>query len=398
MKPHYKRLTVRLTVESLEERSLLSSGMTVQGAMGPVMMGPVMGTPAQSTPMQQQTHHRMMVRSAILSNLTAQPTQSISTVPANGDQNPYGVAFVPQGFARGGPLHPGDVLVSNFNNSSNLQGKGTTILQVTPSGQTSTFFHGAPTLGLTTALGVLQRGLVIVGSVPTSDGTNVQPPGSLLILNRHGTVVTTLSDPKLLAGPWDLTVNDEGNRAQVFVANVLNGTVSRIDLRIPAHGNAVHVQSITQIASGYAFRTDPMALILGPTGLAFDARKGILYVASTADNAIFAIPGAARTRMSAGTGRMVFQNPHLRGPLGLVLTPNGDLIAANGDAVNADPLNKQTSELVEFTRKGQFVSQFALDPKGDAAFGIALASSWREVRFAAVNDNTNMLELWTFRS
>jgi hypothetical protein len=46
-----------------------------------------------------------------------------STVPANGDLNPYGVAFVPPGFPAGGPLKPGDVLVSNFNNSKNLRAR-----------------------------------------------------------------------------------------------------------------------------------------------------------------------------------------------------------------------------------------------------------------------------------
>jgi len=36
----------------------------------------------------------------------------VSTVPPNGDLNPYGVAFVPEGFQRGnGPLQPGDILV-----------------------------------------------------------------------------------------------------------------------------------------------------------------------------------------------------------------------------------------------------------------------------------------------
>src|ERR1700719_1968212 len=48
--------------------------------------------------------------------------QNISTVPPNGDQNPYGVAFVPHDFkGNGGPLQPGDILVSNFNNSDNKQ-------------------------------------------------------------------------------------------------------------------------------------------------------------------------------------------------------------------------------------------------------------------------------------
>jgi hypothetical protein len=38
----------------------------------------------------------------------------------------------------------------------------------------------------------------------------------------------------------------------------------------------------------------------------------------------------------------------LRGPLALALAPNGDLITANGDAVNGDPT--QPSEIVEFTK------------------------------------------------
>src|SRR6202453_4052678 len=57
-----------------------------------------------------------------------------STVPSNGDLNPYGVAFVPDNFPEGGAIAPGDVLVSNFNNSANAQGVGTTIVQLTPRG------------------------------------------------------------------------------------------------------------------------------------------------------------------------------------------------------------------------------------------------------------------------
>src|SRR6202521_3501092 len=59
-------------------------------------------------------------------------TINSSTIPANGDVNPYGVAFVPNGFAPGGTITAGDVLVSNFNNGNNLQGTGTTIIQLHP--------------------------------------------------------------------------------------------------------------------------------------------------------------------------------------------------------------------------------------------------------------------------
>ena len=58
-----------------------------------------------------------------------------STIPANGDLNPYGVAFVPIGFPSGKQkILPGDVLVSNFNDINNTQGAGTTIISLTPNG------------------------------------------------------------------------------------------------------------------------------------------------------------------------------------------------------------------------------------------------------------------------
>lgn len=44
-----------------------------------------------------------------------------STIPGNGDINPYGVARVP---ASTGKLIEGHILISNFNNTSNLQGTG----------------------------------------------------------------------------------------------------------------------------------------------------------------------------------------------------------------------------------------------------------------------------------
>src|ERR1700679_694892 len=99
-----------------------------------------------------------------------------TTIPANGDLNPYGVAFVPSGFPTGGTIAAGDVLVSNFNNGANLQGLGTTIVKLTPSGPIAlpgaavTFFTSTLP-GLSTALGVLKGGFVLVGNVPTTDGT-----------------------------------------------------------------------------------------------------------------------------------------------------------------------------------------------------------------------------------
>jgi DNA-binding beta-propeller fold protein YncE len=334
-------------------------------------------------------------QASIVSQLAATPNLDVSTVPANGDLNPYGVAIVPVAFAPGGKLHAGDILVSNFNNSTNLQGAGTTIVDIAPDGHQTVFFQGPKGLGLTTALGVLRNGFVLVGSVPTTDGTfSTIKEGSLLILDKNGHIVANLTDKVKLDGPWDLTIFDEGNFAYVFVSNVLNGTVTRLDLGIPPLGNAVHVISSTTIASGYLHRGDPAALAIGPTGLAFDPLHDLLYVASTGNNAIYSISNAAFRSESAGKGKLVFADPHLRGPLGLVLLPDGNLITANGDSINAD--STQTSELVEFTPSGKFVGETSIDPGAAGAFGIAAEVTGDDTVFAAVDDNTNTLKVWDF--
>ncbi|MGF6301145.1 sugar lactone lactonase YvrE [Paraburkholderia sp. WC7.3d] len=174
--------------------------------------------------------------------------------------------------------------------------------------------------------------------------------------------------------------------------HVLNGTVVRLDVSVDDDG--VHLNRSTQIASGYAFRSDPAALVVGPTGLAYDPQRDVLYVASTADNAILAVFGVGNSQHDGGKGVLIYaDNAHLRGPIAMALGPNGHLFVANGDAVNSDP--KQPSEIVEFTPQGRFVAQLSIDPAPDGAFGLAFTPPHQEfVRFAAVNDNTNTVTVW----
>jgi hypothetical protein len=316
-----------------------------------------------------------------------------STVPPNGDSNPYGVAFVPEGFPRFGTIDPGDLLVSNFNNKANLQGTGTTIVKIVRNSKPVVFFSGSG-LGLSTALGVLKAGFVLVGNVPTTDGTSATvQAGSLLVLNRTGDIVAQWTPAMAkIDGPWDLTIFDQGNQAKVFVSNVLNGTVVRLDVAVSEDG--VQIKGATQIASGYPFRGDPAALVVGPTGLAYDPQRDVLYVASTVDNAVFALFGAGNTKHDSGKGVLIYaDNAHLHGPLALALGPNGDLFTANGDAINAD--SKQPSEIVEFTPQGRFVAQLSVDPAQGGAFGLAFSQTRSDfVRFAAVDDNVPNITVW----
>jgi hypothetical protein len=320
-----------------------------------------------------------------------------STIPTNGDLNPYGVAFVPEGFPAGGALAAGDVLVSNFNDIKNLQGRGTTIIKLTPGGtlaapgSADTFFSSAQP-GLSTALGVLRAGFVIVGNVPTTDGTSATVgQGALQVIDRHGKLLTTWTDPVLLNGPWDLAVDDDGSRASIFVSNVRNGTVARLDVAVSSSG--LNLVKKTMIAQGFTHAPDPAALVLGPTGLAFDESSGALYVASTADNAVYRIDSASSTTQSVTRGTRVFADSHLRGPLALRFAPNGHLLTANGDAVNADAAHP--SEIVEFTRSGRFIREYNVDASPGGAFGLdTLADHDAGFNYAVIDDVTNSLSVY----
>ncbi len=295
---------------------------------------------------------------AILNRLDTITTVA-STVPANGDVNPYGVARV---LRTVGKLQAGHILVSNFNNVNNLQGTGSTIVQVAPDGTVDLFAQLDPDtlpgacpggVGLTTALVTLRSGWVVVGSLPTADGmAATAKAGCLIVIDSNGNPVKTISgDP--INGPWDMTVADTDHQAKLFVTNVLNGTVAangqtvnqgtvvRIDLDIP-QGGEPKVVAKTVIGSGFAERTDPAALVIGPTGvglspggntIADSAQAGprALYVADSLNNRIQVIPNALARTDSAGTGLTLSSGGSLNDPLGLVVADNGNILTVNGN-------------------------------------------------------------------
>ena len=332
-----------------------------------------------------------------LDTLPAQ-AEVASTVPANGDLNPYGVAVVGRST---GLLVNGNVLVSNFNAASNLQGTGTTIVEIAPDGTQSLFAQINPSdvagrcpggVGLTTALVVLHSGWVIVGSLPTSDGTAATAQaGCLIVLDRWGHVAETIQGG-LINGPWDMTAVEEDDTATLFVANVLNGTVAGggavvnggtvVRIRLSTDDAQLpQVRSERIIGSGFAERTDPNALVIGPTGLALGG-NGKLFVADTLANRIAAIPGAMHRNSSAGRGQTVSMDGALNQPLGLALAPNGNILSVNAGDGNA----------VETTRGGQQVAVRTLDATGGGTlFGLALAPWGHGLYF--VDDASNTLQL-----
>jgi hypothetical protein len=329
---------------------------------------------------------------SFLNSLQDTPALSVSTVPATGtqagDQNPYGVTVVP---FDSGMLEQGDILVSDFNDVSNLQATGSSIVQIDPStGTQNLFFDAGSPIGLTTALVALRSGFVIVGS---AERVETNPPtvdnGSLIFLDANGNVVLTLTDSALLNGPWDMTVNDTDPKSpKLFVSSVLSGTVVRIVAHVD--NGAISIQSITQIGSGFAFRTDPAALVIGPTGLAWDSRGDRLFVADTGANRITELDHASTATSDLGTGSTVFAGPPLAGPLGLMLA-QGNLIAVNGDSVASATPNLA----VEIARNGKLLATKTLDGSGTpgALFGVTFTEFQGKPSLVYVDDNTNVVNI-----
>jgi DNA-binding beta-propeller fold protein YncE len=158
---------------------------------------------------------------------------------------------------------------------------------------------------------------------------------------QYGKPVETFSGSPI-NGPWDMTVLDQGAQASLFVTNVLNGgvatanppqvvnkgTVVRIEISVPKTGEGIPmIQSTQIIGSGFAEIADPVALIIGPTGVGL-GKDGTLYVADSESNRIAAIPNALHRVTTAYAGKDVSANGKLNGPLGLAIAPNGDILTS----------------------------------------------------------------------
>jgi hypothetical protein len=325
-----------------------------------------------------------------------------STVPKNGDVNPYGVVVVNRSQGR---LQQGNVLVSNFNNAKNLQGTGRTIVQVSPGGTLTLFAKIRPShlpgacpggIGLTTALTLLPGGWVVVGSLPTTNGmAATAKAGCLIVLDKFGHVRETISGNGI-NGPWDMTSLSFHHMAQLFVTNVLNGTVAAkgkvvhqgtvLRLSLGLNGtNPPKLKSVTTIGSGFGEHTDPAALVVGPTGVGLN-RHGTLFVADSVGNRITAIPNAPSRSTSAGRGFLVTKGGALNTPLGLTIAPNGHVLTVNagdGRIVETTKFGKQVA--------AKFLDRSGMPPGSGALFGLAVAPSGTGVYY--VDDAVNTLRL-----
>jgi hypothetical protein len=333
-----------------------------------------------------------------------------STVPDNGDLNPYALFVAP---VSSGMIKKGDVIVDNFNNVSNLQGTGGTILVIDPATRATRLFAKLPRnlpqcpggIGLSTAMAMLSSGWVIVGSTPSTDGTTAtKGPGCLLVFDTNGKLTTVWSGGQI-NDPWgNMAVVDNGDKATLFVSMagydlpgpdkrdpatgegvvVRKANILRLQLSVPP-GSPPKVTGRAVIASGFGEQALKDVFLIGPTGLALVGST--LYASDAVDNRIVAIPDAATRSGTAGTGRVVTQGGKMQRPLALIATPEGHLItsnAKNGEIVEVDPVSGR-----QLAAQWVDANQAQSPPGNGDLFGLALAPDGTGVYY--VEDDTNML-------
>jgi len=272
-----------------------------------------------------------------------------------------------------------------------------TIITVNPkTGEIGPFFQGTSPIGFTNALTIARTGLVFAGSLPTSGG--VAQPGPLDVIDANGNLLTQLDSSELVDGPWGMALNDRGNTAQLFVANIFDtkgnfaGSITRLDVSVSPSGITV-LKKLT-IASGYTSAADMAGTVVGPAGLAYDSRNDILYVAAEGDNAIYMLKGAGHATSDLGKGQVVYNDQTvLHGPLGLIFATNGDLITANADPTHFTPSATDPSEIIEITPTGTFVRKFSIDPNPGAAFAVDIKNGLVP-QFVYIDDFVSNCTIW----
>ena len=341
-----------------------------------------------------------MAETSFLDSLKRTTTLT-STIPANGDVNPYALIVVPFSM---GKIKQGDVLVDNFNDRNNLQGVGTTIVDYNAEAGTTSLFASVPKnlptcpggVGLTTAMAVLKSGYVIVGSLPSTDGTfRTAGPGCLIVFDANGKFVRTFAGGRI-DGPWGNTaLVDHGTSAALFVSQIGAGkvpsamqsgtlaSVIRLDLAIDKDGPTIKKETV--IGDGFAERADKDVFVIGPTGLVLEGDT--LYVSDAVGNAVDAIPQASTRTTSAGTGTLISKDGMFKRPLALEKAPNGDLLvinALNGRIIELDPATKQ-----QVAARWINTNKAQTPPGSGNLFGVALTLDGKGIYF--VNDDVNTL-------
>jgi hypothetical protein len=305
-----------------------------------------------------------------------------STVdPLNGAVNPYGLDVAK---VDSGPVHAGDLIFCNFNDSANVQGTGKSLVYLAPS-------HGSKPKRLSEDASLL--GCVALATAPNGEIWNAAfAANDNPIFTSSGALVATLAGI-----PWHNPFGEafaslRGSTATFYVSNAGDGSI----VRVTRNGAS---DSFEVIARGFAVNGGAPGSILGPSGLQYDATHDQLFVVDGTNNSVVVFTGVSTisangitvrgttfTGPFASHARLIYAGAPLNGPISSALLPGGHIVVGN----TLDPNGKNL--LIELTQAGKVLDVRNVD-KGAAGalFGMVATgtdSADAKLYFNDDNDNT----------
>lgn len=334
-------------------------------------------------------------KTSILRKLTKDVKIGSTVDPNNGDMGPRAITLVPSTFG----LKKGQLLVCNFENSSGIAGKGSTIEVLNPQARSkpatftkSSKLEGCDGDAITESNQVYGSGLLSGraahfdqdGVLQKSYGSPIQAP---------------LSDADAYCG-FPYAPED------VYVSDAKTGSIVKMEFFEVSGGQRV---KLTEVITGFAVNRGSGWSALGPSGMQYNNHRtgslcnDTLYIVDGVTNTIVAVSNASNllkkdeivvkrggktfacANPQATCATLVYSGAPLNAPVASAILPNGNLIVAN---------TKGGNKLVELTPAGKVLATKTIDTSKTAhIFGLlATGTSDSDTALFYTDTATNTLQ------
>jgi hypothetical protein len=371
--------------------SAIAVGAAIAGLAASGCGGSHASLPASTsagTPMQAQAGFKSFPDKGggILHQLRRQVVIGSTIDPVFGQLNPYGLTVAP---STSGFFTKGDLAVCNFNDSSNVQGTGYTIVALHPKpGSSPTLVAADPyTLVGCDAIAMAPDDSIWAAAFSSNDNPVFSSSG-VLVKNFSGSPFNhpfgqTYAQP--MKGP-----------PAFYESNAGDGSIVRISV-----GSSM---STEVIATGFPINGGPPGSILGPSGLQYERRHDALIVVDGENNSVTEISKVSsihagclkvldRGRRFGGRcgprARVLFSGPPLNGPISSALLFNGSLVIGN----TLDPDGQNL--MIEINPGGHVMDVRNVDtgPAGSLFGMVATGSNAANTKLYFNDDNDNNLQV-----
>jgi len=306
---------------------------------------------------------------SILKKLTKDVVIGTTVDPTNGDQGPHSLSIVTTSY---GLLSKGQLVVCNFEDKTGAAGAGTTIdlFDPTPGSKPTTFTQSSDAEGCDSSA-ISKANGVYAGGFTSHVLAAFTDEGKL-----HKTYGSPLEKP---FSDVDASNSNLYQAEYIFTSDAKTGGI--VSFSINNYGNPKPLQ----VADGFAVNREPGWGGLGPSGLAYDSKKNVLYIADGVDSTVVSFNNASdllveneievekggktfKCKYEKTTcGTVVKAGSPLDAPEAMTILPNGNLIAANTAGGNT---------LVEMTPTGQVLDTKVVDTSKTAGiFGLVASGT-----------------------